>query len=44
MQQKCYIAQLEFEWESHPCFVVVPEVNGPIYVLDCLDFNNPTSK
>ena len=44
MQQKCHIAQLEFEWESHPCFVVVAEANGPVYVLDCADFNNPTSK
>lgn len=24
--------------------MVVPEANGPVYVLDCADMNNPTSK
>lgn len=23
---------------------MVPEINGPVYVIDCADFANPTSK
>ena len=44
LQPNVYAAQLEFDWESHPCFVVIPEANGPVYVFDCADFLNPTSK
>jgi hypothetical protein len=43
-QEQPFIRQLEFDWQSHPCFVVVPEIGGPVYVIDCADFANPTSK